>query len=307
MLFVVEHNCLEAYPAATGFYRRWILLAAASAASACWQANNSEHIGGPLHNVQRVALKAMLVPANITREPYICLTIPELEILNWPIPFQENIVNDVVGTSHQLMFQSSDYDIEFYPPMATLSRFQASITTAANNSPLEWPSSTMLLLLLEVDCQPAALQRTYMPRPLPSRLLLVDNYEAQRLNSPFKFRFELLQPCRNVSKLILQQLACPAVDNEDTSIVKLCIRNLGIEWLLPYGGRRSRSPYVPRTLAVDPTLYIADMPPTSVAGHMDIELQGLNPVSGNFETLVPHPLATCLTVCFVIKAVLQTA
>lgn len=301
MLFSVEHDCIVDGNASSAenspHTRTWLLVS--NRHTYTYNPYTFKWPGppdGPLHNIQRIALKAFVMSMYATHEPFVNINIPELHIRDWPIPY----TCDTIGTHYPyvLMHRSPDYEVTFYPPKSTLNSLSIDIVQG-NNKPIDWQEkhSPLVFMLLEVDHQPApaGTLKQYLPQPEVSRLLFIDNYNAR---TPFAFKYELDEPCRNVARIVLQQLACPHVAVEGVTMLKLHIHNLDIHWIIPYGRWFHR----PQTnvLAIDEALHAIQLTPVRTFGCLELELEFLNPSTGTFAKLVPHPDA-CLTVCMALR------
>ncbi|WIA16452.1 hypothetical protein OEZ85_013137 [Tetradesmus obliquus] len=302
MLFSVEHDCVDGADALddSDMRRTWLMLS---------NKHTSDHqpyvfkwpgpSHGPIHNVKRVALKALVMSTHATEQPYVRLTIPELQISEWPVPY----TCDIIGTYYPyvVMHCSADYQVDYWPPKCRLGSLTVDIAQG-NGLPLAWEQveDRLVFMLLEVDYQPSP-GHLPAPRPLTSRLLFVDNYRAQQ---PFKFRFELDEPCRAVQQLQLHQLACPHVEAAAAvAFVRLSIHNLSISWIVPYATWFYKpQPNVP---AANPALHSATFSQPAAFTHMDVELEWLDPATGRFRAFQALPEA-CQTMCFAMRAMLWT-
>ncbi|WIA10877.1 hypothetical protein OEZ85_011043 [Tetradesmus obliquus] len=292
MLFSVEHDCVDGADALddSDMRRTWLMLS---------NKHTSDHqpyvfkwpgpSNGPIHNVKRVALKALVMSTHATEQPYVRLTIPELQISEWPVPY----TCDIIGTYYPyvVMHRSADYQVDYWPPKCRLGSLTVDIAQG-NGLPLAWEQveDRLVFMLLEVDYQPSP-SHLPAPRPLTSRLLFVDNYRAQQQQQqPFKFRFELDEPCRAVQQLQLHQLACPHVEAAAAvAFVRLSIHNLSISWIVPYATWFYKpQPNVP---AANPALHSATFSQPAAFTHMDVELEWLDPATGQFRAFQALPEA----------------
>ncbi|KAF6252697.1 hypothetical protein COO60DRAFT_1643822 [Scenedesmus sp. NREL 46B-D3] len=317
LLFVVEHDCPGVAPMSDAQCTLVLVSNLHTARHEPYTFTWPGPLHGPIRNVRRVALKAMVMSMFATDEPYVRLSIPELHIADWPVPY----TCDIVGSYYPfvLMHRSDNHKVEFYPPKCSLGALDIKVTDG-NGKALGWqqPQQTrkeqymwfhpkgglirdlgndgFVFMLLEVDSQaapPGTLEQHYMPRPAGSRLVFVDS-------NNYALRHVLDEPCTNVSRLVLQQLACPHVAAQDVLFARLSIRNLGIGWVVPYGAWLHEP--LTNVLKTDEALHTAWLAPPCSFGHLDIELEWLDPASGAFRPFVPHPDAVSATMCFTLKA-----
>lgn len=302
MLFAVDHECIPSYferPAATsrGVRRSWLMvdnLRAATPFDFRWDGPAD----GPLKNVTRVAVKAMTLSMHATAESFVRLSIPELLVDEWPIPY----TSDTIGTYHPyvLMHRSQEYEVAFCPPKAALGSLTVSLTQG-NGRPMHNGDldHRHVFLLLEVDHQASCAADQYQPQPVLSRSLFVSNLLNPDNNRPFSFRHVLDEPCRNVVGLELTQLTCPLAQSPSTALVRLSLTNLNVRWTVPY----EIGLYRPQTnvLAVSRALHTADLGPASSFGHLDVLLEAMDPATGEFEPFHPTP-GSGQDLCFCLKA-----
>jgi hypothetical protein len=298
MLFAFEHDCAEVL-ADDGMRRHWLLVSNTHAADPYafeWTAT------APLHDVRRVAVKALVISMHAASgAPYVRLAIPSLGIREWPIPF----TSDAIGTFHPfvLMHRDPAYQVEFRPPMATLASIDPMITHGTTGLPVAWQaegferSQQLVLMLLEVDTAPCT--ALIEPAPVLDRLLFIDNA------TPASFRFVLDEPCRNVARLTLRQLACPHARMFEGSstpaptCVRLTLSNLGICWTVPY----SIWIYRPQTNVANvmPSIHTAVFATPIAFTHLDVVVEIFDGVSGSFVPLVPEAEASPV-LCFTLLA-----
>lgn len=298
MLFSIEHDAAEAEDD-DGLRRNWVVVENAHALSTApfafaW--DGPPH--GAIPNVRRIALKAMIMSIYASYEPYVRLNVPELGLRDWPIPF----TSDSIGTyfPYALMHMCPEYELNYHPPMCALGRLSVDITHGSGGA-IEWGRllDRRVFLLLEVDSQaiPAA-AAVYRPIRPAGRLLVVDNLRHIE-TSPFAFRCTLDEPCRAVNKLILQMLVCP--HPVEGAFVRLSLRNLGVQWVVPYSQWFYREQ--PNVLTALPNLHCADLNGAALT-RLDVELEAMDPRTGDYRPFVPAPGTTSLAVCLSIRVLL---
>jgi hypothetical protein len=255
----------------------------------------------------------------VTQEPHILVTVPELGWHDVPIL----IASDIIGTYYPFIMldvRSCGNNAKvFHPPLGKFGEMNIKIVQG-NGQPIDAASLVyaqyvpkdagqlfdvfsntfnQVFMLFEVDTLlPLAVPP--VPMPAPDRMLFIDNYGAQREQTPFRFRYVLDEPCRNAASVRLLGLTCPHVDRPNAAFVRLRIINLSIEWVVPYGIWQCTG--LSNVLVPSARLHTCDLAaaPATIS-YLDIELTSMDPGSGLFVPFVKDKDAASDTVCMTLQ------